>query len=336
MPATERLYCVHGEALRLVTESPAIAEDAATLLAEFSGPDPNGGSSAPLVAALHAVPGPGDLPVTAPALAELVGTAGGDGVTAAYSLYRSEGRWLVDFPGLGLLALDPRAGRLEGWLVAPETMQAEVRAGFVRLAAIELLRLRGLHALHAAAVEKDGLGLIIAGACGRGKTTCCLALLRVGFRCLSDDHPLLRRSAEGLELLPFRDAIDVSERTIELIPELRAARQQFRQGFRKRSFRLEEVFGGSPAHGCRPRYLIFPRVVDRSESYLEPMPRARALEELLPEALLVLDRELAQRQFRLLTHLVQTVACYQLHFGANVLDLPAVFNRTLNRSLACA
>lgn len=330
MAGTELRVGIHGEWLRIVTDSPAVAEMARDVFAEFGDPETAvrlADDCGPdvLEAVLYGVPDAAAVPDRGSA--EPVGPFNGQGPGSGYQLYRSEGRWLIELDGNGRLSLDRQAGRLEGWLVRPEALPAETVRALVRLAAIELLRLRGLHAVHAAALEKDGVGYLIAGPSGRGKTTSCLALTRAGFRCLSDDHPLLRQTAHGLELLPFRDRIDVTDRTVGFFPELRAAEERLHPGPWKRSFRLEQVFEDSRPQGCRPGYLLFPRIVDRPESHLEPLPKARALEELLPEALLVLDRELAQRQFRLLSRLVQSVACYRLHFGRDVLHLSAALDR---------
>jgi hypothetical protein len=46
------------------------------------------------------------------------------------------------------------------------------------------------------------------------------------------------------------------------------------------------------------------------------------LEELLPQTLLVLDRELAARQFATMTALVRETPAYRLHFGEDVERLP--------------
>ncbi|MGD9852188.1 MAG: hypothetical protein AB7T38_13060 [Nitrospirales bacterium] len=68
------------------------------------------------------------------------------------------------------------------------------------------------YALHATAlVEKDGQGILIPGCSGRGKTTAFVSLLRAGFRCIFDDHPLLHETQEQLELLAFEEKVDVAE-----------------------------------------------------------------------------------------------------------------------------
>ena len=83
-------------------------------------------------------------------------------------------------------------------------------------------------------------------------------------------------------------------------------------------------------HPCRPSYLIFPRIVDWPESHLERISRARAMEEMLPEMVFVLDPGMARRQFRICTRLVEATECFRLHFGEDVLALPGLFDRVLS------
>jgi hypothetical protein len=68
--------------------------------------------------------------------------------------------------------------------------------------------------------------------------------------------------------------------------------------------------------------VLFPHVVDAPQSHLELLPKSRALEALLPQALLVYDQDVARREFQVLAKLVQQVDCYRLHFGRDILDLP--------------
>ena len=195
----------------------------------------------------------------------------------------------------------------------------------------ELLRFKGFFPLHAIALEKDGLGILIPGSSGRGKTTTCLALLRAGYRCLSDDHPLVHENGNGLEVLSFPEKIDVTDNTINLFPELRNAGSLLHQGMRKRFFYVEDLYPGGTGDTCVPAILLFPHVVDSPTSRLEPLSKRQTLETLLPEGLLVTDPDVAKREFQTYSRLVETTDGYRLHFGRDVLDLPQLINPLLER-----
>ncbi len=76
----------------------------------------------------------------------------------------------------------------------------------------------GFYAIHAAALEFGGRGVIVSGRSGAGKTTLALALLTRGFRLLSDEFALC--APDGHSILPYRRSAHVRPATIELIPQL--------------------------------------------------------------------------------------------------------------------
>jgi len=319
-------FDIHGEPLFLKTGAKAIADAARDALGGFAVERLPAG--APLEIDLQAADGSEDLQPprsTAVLVREVPQVAG----SVPLSLYRDGCRWRFDFGGAGRLLLDPVLGRVTGCLAAPGCPAPDWAAGFVLLSAIELLRTRGRYAVHGAGLEREGRGVLVVGASGAGKTTACLSLLRAGYRCLSDDHPLLCTDGDGFQLLPFPGRIAVTQRTVSWFPELRAVEPEFRSDTRKRSFPLDRVADYSWGERCRPALLIFPRIVDWPESSVARLSGARALEELLPQTLLVLDPQLAGAQFQVMSELVRTTPAYRLHFGEDVTRLPEIVDRLL-------
>jgi hypothetical protein len=200
------------------------------------------------------------------------------------------------------------------------------------LALIELLRRRGLYTIHATALEYNGRAVLIPGNSGRGKTTSFISLLRSGYRYLSDDHPLLHDAGARVEVLPFPIKINVTDATVQFFPELReASEQMLHPGVPKRFFYAEDLYPTAVGERCQPAIVLFPHVVDAPKSHLELLPKSRALEALLPQALLVYDQEVARREFKVLAKLVQQVDCYRLHFGRDILDLPKLITPLLEK-----
>ena len=139
---------------------------------------------------------------------------------------------------------------------------------------------------------------------------------------MADDHPFLRENGCDLEMLCFPEKIDVTQATVDLFPELRAAQASLRQGYRKMYFHPSEVFPQPPLERCLPSLLLFPHVVDSAKSSLEEIPGSRALEMLMPQSMLVFSKRVARAQFQVLSRLAAESACYQLNFGKDVLELP--------------
>jgi hypothetical protein len=249
--------------------------------------------------------------------------------TLTYSVFEDVGRWIVEFESGIVISLDLRQSEVTAWIAEPHTYAPDVVPSLVRFAVIELLRLRGIFAVHAAVLSRGDTCVAIVGPSGRGKTTSAVSLMRAGYRCLSDDSPLLREDETGFRFLPFPSRVSVTDRTISWFEELRSLAETFRVDSRKRSADVEAIFGAVPASAARPVALIFPIIVDEPQSRIVAMPAARALEELLPEALFLLDRAMASAQFGMLSRLVTSTPCYRLFFGADVQNLPTIVDPLL-------
>jgi len=326
-PLTEYLFSLYGTAVRYATASPVLAAPVNELLSHFRRDSLE--ESAPLTLYFRAVQERADIPLTisssAHQLSSGTGAAVGDRPETGlpYEVIQDGDRLIADFFDVGVLVIDGMQGKADGYLITPETLHANLIEFLFHLALIELLRRRELYTIHATALEKLGRGVLIPGNSGRGKTTSFISLLRSGYRYLSDDHPLIRDAGTHVEALPFPIKINVTEPTIAFFPELRdAPDHMLHPGSPKRTFHAEDLYPTSLADCCQPAIMLFPHVVDAPHSRLELLPKSRALQVLLPQALLVYDPEVARREFQVLAKLVQQVDCYLLHFGRDILDLP--------------
>lgn len=337
-PLTEYLFSLYGTQIRYVTASPRLASPVNEFLSHFR--QEVCCSSMPLTLYFHAVNHQTDIPVTisssARQLAVNMGVAGADYAETdlPYEVALDGELLIADFFNVGVLVVDSVQGRADGYLINPQMMPDSLIEYLFHLALIELLRRRGLYTIHATALEKNGKGVLIPGNSGRGKTTTFISLLRSGYRYLSDDHPLLRDAGTHVDLLPFPIKINVTEQTVEFFPELRTAPAQVLQPrFPKRAFHAEDVYPTSIGECCRPALVLFPHVIDAPHSHLELLPKSRALEMLLPQALLVYDSEVAKREFQVLAKLIQQVDSYRLHFGRDILELPQLITPLLEEGI---
>lgn len=247
-----------------------------------------------------------------------------------WDVYGRDGCLLLDYHRRGRLRLDVSEGVLDGSLTEPLDLHpALLPSIFFFFPLAQLLARRGLHIVHAAALERNGRGVLIPGLSGSGKSTSCVALIRAGYRCLSDDKPFLRDTENGLELLAFPEMIDVTDQTITFFPELRERTTAIEVGHRKKRFCAETLYPGSTADAVKPSVILFPQISEESTSRIEPLSKALALQALLPHSLLCFDREVSVRHFELLARLVETTTCYRLHFGRDILDLPHLVDTLL-------
>jgi hypothetical protein len=337
MSMTEYRYSLYGTAVRYETDVPTLAHPVNELLRHFRR-DEAFDAGAGLALRLHQVKDRTEIPLTispsARHLASGTGEAVGDrrATGLPYDVMLDQGRLIAEFHGIGVLVIDGAQSRAEGYLINPGRLPSNLIEYLFHLALIELLRRCGLYTIHATALEYNGRAVLIPGNSGRGKTTSFISLLRSGYRYLSDDHPLLQDSGAQVEVLPFPIKINVTDATVQFFPELKSASEQvLHPGVPKRFFYAEDVYPTAVGTRCQPALVLFPHVVDAPQSRLELLPKSRALEALLPQALLVYDQEVARREFKVLAKLVQQVDCYRLHFGRDILDLPKLITPLLEK-----
>lgn len=333
----EHQLSLHGLHVRYVTSSPSLLSSAAPWFQRFPQAGPAGDAALTIrfeeVSGREAVP----LSLSSSVRRLFSGTRPfmGSSMRALWQceILQDGGRHVVDVQGQGVLVIEGDGGRADGYFFRPDTVHADRLESFFHYALAELLKRRNLFTLHAAALERRGRGLLIAGGNGCGKTTASLSLLRSGYRLLSDDHPVLRDDGAWPELLASPALIEVTDRTVELFPELRDAPSGLlRQGARKKSFHAEDIYPGSTGRPCEPVMILFPQIGKLPHSCLEPLAKSRALQGLLPPPSLVPDDELSRREVRALSNLVQRASCYRLHFGQDVPDLPKLITPLLDEA----
>jgi len=343
---------LHG----LVVETRCEAgEDPAELLLGLL-PEAPAGAPAGLVVETVIAPGeldtPGDVVFT---LGEVVMRAGEGGVSVAW-------------PG-ALIRLPPHPDPLPRWGRGKEQLvRIALRAPLagpaawafsqipLLIALLAVLRPRGLHHLHAAAlVTPDGRSLLVAGDAGAGKSTLATALVLAGCAYLGDDVVLVGRSGAarpstsrppeggryaqderpsgGPVLLAFPRAFHLSDTSTPLVPGAAAADTLRRTLGGKRALDPRALFPGRERRDApAPAALLFPVVTGEAETRLRAIPKAEALGRLVESSALVAVKALPGAREHLA--LLGAVADGARTFGAALgRDLLAEAGRTAARVL---
>jgi hypothetical protein len=134
--------------------------------------------------------------------------------------------------------------------------------------------------LHAAAVARDGVGVLIPAARDTGKSTIAAALLRAGFRYLSDElgaiDPVTRRA------YPFPKHVTLDEESLAFFPGLEE-RLEDRVGIGSALYQRYVRPGDLDSSISGPvvvSALVFPTMDRDGPPRLVEMPRAAAVEEM--------------------------------------------------------
>jgi hypothetical protein len=239
--------------------------------------------------------------------------------------------YVADFESAGVLILDLFGGKGVGMFPDPASIHPRIIANYIFLAGLcEILRSKDLFLIHAAALAKNGKGVLIPGFTRSGKTTLSIALLRGRFQFLSDDRPFLKKNGEYFELLAFPEALDVTDQTLSFFPELqRSLNHIFKSERQKKELLVDRVYPNAILNACRPKILLFPNIVDKEISQIKPLSKIEAIQKLLPHSLLVFEEKAAEKQFQFLCQFVEEMDCYCLDFGRDLLEVDRVIEKVL-------
>jgi len=256
-------------------------------------------------------------------------SSGRNSIGLAFDVYRTTEQRFVDLGSHGLMVFNLGDHRAEIILANSGALHEDIIGSLLLYTVSELARPLGLRLIHAAAVASDGRAVLIPGTQGRGKTTTCLALGLSGYTFLSDDIVFLRDHDGVLEICGLPEHLSLTDKTIGLFPDVASKQTDLTTGLLKRHILPDRLFDGRIGRRATPALILFPEVTGETESFLEPLPRPRALELLLPRGLSVLDQEDAASSFQTLSRLVAQSACYRLRFGTDVSALRPLLDAAL-------
>lgn len=212
---------------------------------------------------------------------------------------------------------------------------------FFLIALLMLLRGHGYYGIHANGVVYCGQGVLLVGDSGAGKTTLTLSLVQSGWRYIGDDSLLLHQikpegSTAAVTAFPLRRGFACREETVNFFPQLATIAAQspaLLEG--KKLLPIEAIAPGATDTVCTPRLLLFPKIVEGSESQLLPLDEASALTLLMRQSTGILrDRASAAAQIGVLKELVQQSLCYEFHGGTDVYKTPATVADRLSTLLS--
>ncbi len=206
---------------------------------------------------------------------------------------------------------------------------------FFLLTLLMLLRRHGRYGLHANGLVREDASCLVVGASGSGKSTLTLALLQAGWRYLSDDAIMLRRTPNGIEALAFRRGFSFTAETIDrLIPQTGDEHLWPAVQDGKRLVDLQTVYPGQFVQSCLPSALLFPAITGELHTRLAPANATRSITALIQQSPgILVDRQAARVQLEVLKCLAEQAPGYDLLLGADVYDDPIAVSELLRSAL---
>jgi hypothetical protein len=170
--------------------------------------------------------------------------------------------------------------------------------------------------VHAAAASCEGQGIVLPAAMESGKTTLVAALIRAGFRYLTDEAAAFELGTGVLQ--PYPKPLSVDPQTFNVIPDLWDA---LTPGFEDKAWtqyliRADSIRPGAFGGPCPVRYVISPKYSPGLSTSLERVSRAAGLVMLLENNFNL--TALGQQAVGTLKEVVKNSECFLLRVG----DLP--------------
>jgi len=229
---------------------------------------------------------------------------------AAYYLH--EGLWIVKAKEVGISFVDRAALRIDAYVYPEKATESLWRLENFLHPLFELMRQEGLYVCHAAGVGRDGVGLMLPGKSGQGKSTLSVHLLHHGFSFLSDDRVFVAKERDGdrVRMYGFYEPAKLFASNVSHLPGLRedARLKGETNPARKNDVDVREYYPNRVAHSAELAGLLFPVWSPGERSRIETVGAGKALLDLLPLTLVCFDPGTAKGQFDFLAQLAKRPA----------------------------
>lgn len=194
---------------------------------------------------------------------------------------------------------------------------------------------RGLLPVHAGFIQRDGLGVLLGGPGGSGKSTTALVCMGAGWSYLADDYVGIEaRRDGGFTGHGTYCSAHLAPENLGRFPELVPNAIHGKLSREDKSLVLLSTVAGSTLAGAADiGVLALPRVVDAAETTFRPASKTEALVRLAPSSLQLLPfAGLGHSGFEALTTLVERVPTWWLELGRDRAQLPLAVGRLVQHA----
>lgn len=221
-----------------------------------------------------------------------------------------------------IICLNPNTRDARGFLKKEILNDSTILASLMGRSLTEALKYDGFYFLHSAALFGNGIGLLISGDGGCGKTTTSLGLVRAGFRYVSDDSVFFEELNGEIVIFPLYTSFHIDQDLIERFPEVAIGKNLPISDGIKVSVDISQRFPGSFIPYIRPNVIIFPKIDSNWESQLNPISQMEVYIRLLKQTVLVSDKVVSKNQLKALEKLVKQTVGFELLSGRDIYEDP--------------
>ena len=191
-----------------------------------------------------------------------------------------------------------------------------------------VLRLRGIHCLHASGIVLDNGAIALAGPPGAGKSTLAAAFGRSGFPVLSDDIVALKEDDGRFFVQPGYPRVNLWPESVRMLFGFENALSRITPTWDKRYLALDEKgcrFATEPSL-LRVIYILGEREPCAGEVVIEELADSEAFMALVANSYsnYLLDRDMRSREFAVLGQLFAGVPVRRIRPTTDPADIPTL------------
>jgi hypothetical protein len=212
----------------------------------------------------------------------------------------------------GVAVVDWKSNRAYVWVPSIGAITAYERAAPFRWIIDGLAQRRGLMTMHAAGIGEGGLGVLIVGEGGRGKSTLALAAVGAGMDYLADDYCLVDTKPAHSAFRLFNTAkvrVD-SQARLDWVGGLDHETEPVNGG--KRIFNLARHAPKRLADRLEIRALLLPEFMDGTRAVIKKASPSDAFRRAAPSTVAQCQGSEAQAATEI-ARLARTLPCYRIH-----------------------
>lgn len=221
-----------------------------------------------------------------------------------------------------IVCMNPNERNAKGF-IKKETLDNPISFfSLLGVSVVEVLKYYNLYFLHSAALYGNGIGYLISGDGGCGKTTTSLSLVWKGFRYISDDSLFIKELDGEIIVCPLYTSFHIDQDIAKRFPDVFGEDVLPIPDGVKLSVDISQIFPGSFISSIRPDVIIFPRISPNAESQLYPISRMEVYRRLIKQTILAADRIISRNQIRVLEKLVKQTVGFELIEGRDIYEEP--------------
>ncbi len=253
--------------------------------------------------------------------------------TPYVTYFRNDEKVYTQLRDGSFIVFDSIMHRAEGFLKKTTLKNPALVYALVGSSILEGLTYYGKYLIHAAALQGDGVGILVSGDGGCGKTTTTLGLVREGFQYVSDDSLFLRDDSGVISVSPLYNQINVDQDLADRFPELAMNMPVTIEEGTKEPFDLDRLYPGSFINSLKPDVLFFPEIVSGRKSTLEPVSQIDAFTLLLNQTILSLDISAGREHLKVIEKLVKQTRAFRLWSGTDIFENPKKLVELINETV---